>query len=152
MLPIQELREALWKEFSLKLKLPERFEDVEEVAAAKIVKKVRWRYSYPREHRCFFKWTKFCPEFCNFEKPCEDLVEDFGEDEIFEDGFLVKAGGIYYFSENFEIDEDERILVFHPNVKLGKDRFAHKVEKEANKFGFVEIEVSIILQEVLWRE
>ncbi|ADC64210.1 hypothetical protein Ferp_0018 [Ferroglobus placidus DSM 10642] len=150
MLPIQELRRALWKEFNLKLKLPERFEDVEEVAAAKIVKRIRWKYSYPREHRCFFKWTKFCPEFCNFEKPCEDLVEDFGEDESLEYGFLIKAGGVYYFSKEFEVNENERVLVFHPSVKLGEDRFAYKVEKEINKFGFVEVESSITPYEVLW--
>lgn len=77
-----------------------------------------------------FKWTKFCPEFCNFEKPCEDLVEDFGEDESLEYGFLIKAGGVYYFSKEFEVNENERVLVFHPSVKLGEDRFAYKVEKE----------------------
>ncbi len=144
---IRVLRKAIWEGYELKAEISGEVKDVDEVAKAEVRVTRRWKFKYPREHRCFFKWTKRCPEFCDFEKPCEQLVTDDGEDEEVSYCFLVLVEGVYYFSHDFEIDEENRFLIFHTSVEVGKESSFYRVEREENKFGFVEIAIEIVASE-----
>ena len=151
MIELRELKKAIWEGYRLKLQVSGSLKDVNEVVRAEMRVRRRWNYKYPKEHRCFFKWTKYCPEFCNFEKPCEQLVEDRGEEEVVSYGFLVRSGNVYYFSEDLRVDEDESLLIFGASMLVGENKYYYSISREDNRFGHVEVELTIVPREVLFR-
>ena len=151
MLQLEELKRAIWEGYELKVRDSGKLKAVDEVVKAKMLTRKIWMYRYPKEHRCFFKWTKRCPEFCNFEKPCEELVEDSGEEESLTYGFLVKAGNDCYFAESFEVDVKKKLLIFHPRIKLKNGEMLY-CEKVQNRFGFLEVATEILTYERIFGE